>query len=70
MHGEKSPIEFETLARKLIKVLADNEADILMDFQSTNCFGCLGERPKFVYKSPASYQIGQLLDTLRKRGHL
>ena len=70
MHGENSQTEFLALASEVLKLLNSDADAILMDDQPSFCGGCAGKVSKHVYKSPTAYRIGQLLETMRKRGHL
>ena len=70
MTPESAQTEFTALATEVIRLLNENADSILKDHQPSFCGGCAGAVPKFVYRSPAAYRIGQLLDTMRKRGHV
>jgi hypothetical protein len=70
MHGENSQTEFVALAKEVLKLLNADADALLMGEQPSFCGGCAGPSPKYVYKSPTAYRIGQLLETMRKRGHL
>ena len=70
MTPESAQTEFKALASEVIRLLNENADSILMDDQPSFCGGCAGKVPKHVYKSPTAYRIGQLLETMRKRGHL
>jgi len=67
---ESAQTEFTVLATEVIRLLNENADSILKDHQPSFCGGCTGATPKIVYKTPAAYRIGQLLETMRKRGHL
>jgi hypothetical protein len=67
---ESAQTEFTALATEVIRLLNENADSILKDHQPSFCGGCAGPSPKYVYKSPTAYRIGQLLETMRKRGHL
>jgi len=45
----------------IIRLLLDNQDKILKDFQPDSC-GCNGGLPKYVYRNPAAYQIGNMLE--------
>ena len=70
MMPESAQTEFAALAKEVIRLLNENADSILKDHQPSFCGGCAGPSPKYVYKSPTAYRIGQLLETMRKRGHL
>lgn len=51
------------VCEEIVRLLKENKQAILMDLQGDFC-NCNNGKPKLVYKSPAAYKIGKLLEML------
>lgn len=54
------------LLKEIADLLKENREQILMDHQFKHCGPCGGSRVDLVYRSPAAYKIGRLLDAYYK----
>jgi len=45
----------------ILQLLLDNREKLLKDFQPDSC-NCNGGLPKYVYRNPAAYKIGAMLE--------
>ena len=52
----------ENQLANILRLLLDNKDKLLKDFQPNTCGNCNGGLPKYVYRNPAAYQIGQMID--------
>lgn len=46
----------------IVRLLLDNREKLLKDFQPGTCGSCNGGLPQYVFRNPAAYKIGKMLD--------
>jgi hypothetical protein len=54
--------EQENQLANIIKLLLENQDKLLKDFQPNTCGNCNGGLPKYVFRNPSAYKIGQMLE--------